>query len=218
MSPKYRQSSPVLSGRIAAIFTGFLCAAAAWAISAGSVLAPEPADLVSNLAQGTGSTAPAVQYEYKPAPYVLWPSTWQVGFMPAGTPCSGWGLPAGTKATKRIEANGSLRRCIDYNPYQPPPANAVRPLPPMPMDGGDTKQDTNGVAVTPVAVVLVIRWPADWTTYDSGVQETKPYAGQPCSDFALQAGESSYKHIQGVNINNDSVFRCVANTEPIYID
>jgi hypothetical protein len=158
-----------------------------------------------------------VQYEYKPVPYLLWPEVWTPGTLAAGTPCSTFGLPAGARTSKRIEALGELRRCVSYDPYKAPPANAVRPLPPMPIDGGDTKQDTTAIAVTAVAVVLVISWPADWTTYDGG-EGAIPYAGQPCSDFDLQAGESTYKHIQGVNINNDDTFRCVANTEPIYID
>jgi hypothetical protein len=218
MSRKRRQLSPAPSSRFTAILTGFACAGAAWAISAGTVLAPQPADLTSPLSSSTGATAAAVLYEYKPVPYPLWPDVWTPGTLDAGTPCSTYGLPPGARTSKRIEASGDLRRCSYYDPYKAPPANAVRPLPPMPIDGGDTKQDTKAIAVTAVDVVLVISWPADWTIYDSEAGGAKPYAGQPCSDFALQAGESSHKHIQGININIDSEFRCVANTEPIYID
>ena len=218
MLREFRRSRLASRDRIAAVVTGLGCAVAAWAIGAGGVLAPQPADLTTPLASSTGATAAAVQYQYKPAPYLLWPDVWTPGTMAAGTPCATYGLPAGARTSKRIEASGNLRRCSEYDPYKAPPANAVRPLPPMPIDGGDTKQVTNGIAVTPIAVVAVISWPADWTNYDSGTGGTKPYAGQPCSDFALKAGESTYKHLQGVNINNDGVFRCVANTEPLYVD
>lgn len=212
------RSSSASRGRIAAIVTGFACASAAWVISAGSVLAPEPADLVSSLSGGTGATAAAVYWETKTwNPYVLWPANWQVGTMDAGTPCSPYGLPAGARPTKRIVASGSLRICLDYDPLKEPPANFVRPLPPMPIDGGDAKQNTSAITVTVRTAVLVIGWPADWTNYDD-VGGTRPYAGQPCSDFELLKGESSTKHIQGININNDGFFRCVANTEPLYID
>ena len=224
MPRKRRQSSPAPSSRFMAMLMGFACAAAGWSISSGGVLAPQPADLTSPLSSSTGATAaagataPAVKWGWQPVPYPLWPEHWTPGTIDAGTPCSTYGLPAGARPSKRIEASGALRRCVAYDPYKAPPANAVRPLPPMPIDGGDTKQDTKAIAVTALEVVLVISWPADWTNYDSEAEGAKPYAGQPCSDFALQAGESSYKHIQGVNINNDGVFRCVANTEPIYID
>ncbi len=221
MSRKHSRSSSASRGRIAAIVTGFACAGAAWVISAGSVLAPEPADLVSNLSGGTGATAAAVYTHSKNwNPYVLWPAypTFQRCAHPAGTPCSPYGVAAGTRLTTRIEDfGGNQCTCIGYDPTKEPPANFVRPLPPMPIDGGDTKQNTNAITVTVRTVVLVISWPADWTSYDD-VGGTRPYAGQPCSDFDLLKGESSTKHIQGVNINNDSVWRCVANTEPLYVD
>jgi len=220
MSRTPRRSSCASRGRIAAIVTGFTCAGAAWVISAGGVLAPGPADLTSPLLGGTGATAAAIYTESKTwNPYVLWPAypNWQPGTMDAGTPCSPYGLPAGARTTKRIIASGNLRTCLDYDPLKEPPANFVRPLPPMPIDGGDAKQNTNAITVTVGTVVLVISWPADWTNYDD-VGGARPYAGQPCSDFALLKGESSTKHIQGININNDAVFRCVANTEPLYVD
>lgn len=75
---------------------------------------PEPADLKSNLAGGFGATAAAT---WTSVPYVwtnvvLWPASPQVGSWPPGTPCSPWGLPAGTRTTKAIVASGSMRMCL----------------------------------------------------------------------------------------------------------
>jgi hypothetical protein len=219
MSRDHRVKDPTPGARIFPILTTVACAAAAWAIGAGSVLAPEPADLVSNLSRTTGATAAAVVVKQEPKKYLLWPETWQPGAnIAAGTPCSPYGLPAGTIPKNRIQASGNLRRCFEYDPLRPPPTNAARPLPPMPMDGGGGQNSTSeGVAVKVIAITTVVSWPSVWTQYTDALG-TRPYAGQPCSNFALYSGESTYKHIQGVNVNNDGTFRCVANTEPIYVD
>lgn len=218
MSHHHLQSSPAPKARMSALLTAFACAGVAWAIGAGSVLAPEPADLTTSLTGSTGATAAAVRNQYIPSTYPLWPDTWRAGTLAAGTPCSTYGLPPGSRTTKRIFAIGPLRRCSEYNPLLAPEENFIRPLPPMPIDSSDKSKSTGALEVTTVDIVSVISWPADWFRIDEGYEGTTPYVGQPCSDFALYAGESTYKHIQGVNINNNAVFRCVANTEPLYND
>ena len=94
---------------VAAILAGIACAAAAWTIGAGGVLAPEPADLTTPLAESRGAIAVAVQAKYKPAPYVLFPDFWTNGSIAAGKPCATYGLGFGAVTTKRIEARGSQR-------------------------------------------------------------------------------------------------------------
>lgn len=215
MSHDHTQSSLVSKSGVSAILAAFACAGAAWAIGAGSVLAPEPADLKSALVGSTGATAAAVIIQQRTANYLLWPASFQVGnaTIVAGAPCSPYGLPYGTRTTSRIVASGAYRACLDYNPFMPPPATMVRPLPPMPVDGSNQNKSAGAIAATAIDIVTVIMWPADWlNANDAGVGT--PYAGQPCSDFALYAGESTYKHIQGATCNNE--FRCVGNTEPIY--
>jgi hypothetical protein len=200
---------------IAAIFAGLVCASAAWMISAGSVLAPEPADLKSELVGSYGATAGAVLWKYEPAPVLLWPASWEIGTAPAGTPCSTYALGYGSRATKRIHASGNYRACLEYNLYTEPPANFVRPLPSMPMDGGKAKNSTDAVAVKAIAIAAAIFWPANWTEHNSDDGTTPPYAGQPCSDFAMMAGETTYKHIQ-TSTNQTANHRCVSIKEPIY--
>jgi hypothetical protein len=200
---------------IAAIVTGFACAGAAWVISAGSVLAPEPADLKSALAGPNGATAGAVLWKYEPAPVLLWPASWEIGTMAVGTPCSTYALGYGSRPTRRIAAQGSYRACLEYNPYQAPPADAVRPLPPMPMDGGSAKRSTDAVAVKVIGIAVAIFWPANWTEHNSDDGTTPPYPGQPCSNFPLMAGETTHKHIQ-TSTNQTANHRCVSIKEPIY--
>jgi hypothetical protein len=215
MSHESRQSRSVSKSGLAAAFTGIACAAGVWAISAGGVLAPTPADLTTPLASSQGATAEAVQTKTKPASYRLWPDTWTSGSIAAGTPCATYGLPYGARTTKRIEASGQLRRCVDYDPYQAPPANAVRPLPPMVTDSADKDKSAKGLAARAVDIVTVISWPSEWTYYDSDAEGSAPYPGQPCSDFALFAGETTHKHIQ--TSKNETVnHRCVPMTKPIY--
>lgn len=202
---------------ILALVAALSCAGASWTVDAGTALAPEPADLVSNLSQGTGSTAAAVIVEKNWNPLLLWPTTWEFGPSIAnGTPCSPYGLPAGTTPTQRIEGLGSYRRCNTVDTSKPPPANAVRPLPPMPVVSGDgTATCSGGVTATVVDGVSVIRWPADWQSWDSGPDG--PYPGQPCSDFPLFAGESTSKHIQSQvsSGSTEGPFRCVRIQDPI---
>ena len=74
--------------------------------------APQPADQKAPLANSTGATAAVVGTPAEPANKVLvWPATWQPGTVPAGTPCSNYGVPPGSRTTKVIEALGPLRRC-----------------------------------------------------------------------------------------------------------
>ena len=199
-----------------ALSTVLVCAGGSWTFDAGSALAPEPADLKSSLAGTYGATAAAVIVEKYPAPtLLLWPAHWQVGSIVVGTPCSPYGLPAGARPTNRIHGRGSLRACLPYDTSQEPPANAVRPLPPMPVancsGGGETYSE---VAAT---VVDVIIWPADWWSPDFDDPTPIPYAGQPCSDFPLLAGESSYKHIQTAHPDFALIgpYRCVRLQDPI---
>lgn len=215
MSHKSRQARPASKSRVAAAFTGIACAAAAWAISPGGVLAPTPADLTTPLASSQGATAVAVQTKTKPASYKLWPDIWTSGSIAAGTPCATYGLPYGATTTKRIEASGKLRRCVDYDPNQAPPANAVRPLPPMLMDSADKDKSAKGFTARAIDIVTVISWPADWAEHNSDGEEPAPYPGQPCSDFALFAGETTHKHIQRSR-NQTANHRCVPMTKPIY--
>ena len=70
------------------------------------------------------------------------------------------------------------------------------------------------VAVTVAESATVISWTADWQAYDSG-DGAGPYAGQPCSDFPLLAGETTYKHIQ-TSRNQTANHRCVPMTKPIH--
>ena len=65
-----------------------------------------------------------------------------------------------------------------------------------------------------VAIVEVVSWPADWT-YSAG--NPPLYPGQPCSDFPLLAGESTYKHIQTQSQvgSSEGPFRCVRDKAPI---
>lgn len=202
-----------------AVLSAFLGAGIGWTVGAGSVLAPEPADLVAPLGSATGATAPAVTF---PKPFVssvpLWPAAWTPGgeHLLAGTPCSPWGIPAGGRTTRRIEARGRLRRCVDFDTTKPPPANAVRPLPAMPVaTGTGTAESLDAVAVTGAAIVEVVSWPASWT-YPDAAGATAPYPGQPCSDFALLAGESTHKHVQTQQEGNpEGPFRCVRLKDPI---
>ena len=200
---------------VAAILAGIACAAAAWTIGVGGVLAPEPADLTTPLAESRGAIAVAVQAKYKPAPYVIFPNFWTNGSIAAGKPCATYGLGFGAVTTKRIEARGSQRRCVEYDANAAPPDNAVRPLPPMPMDGEDKDNSKKALVAKTVGIVSVISWPADWTEHNSDADGPAPYPGQPCSDFALFAGETTYKHIQ-TSRNQTANHRCVPITKPIY--
>jgi hypothetical protein len=215
MSHDARQSRSVAKSRFAAVCTGLVCAASAWAIHAGGVLAAEPVDLTEPLPASQGALAVAVQTDTKLAAYKIWPEAWTQGSIAAGTPCATGSLPGGVTLTKRIEANGKLRRCVEYNSNSAPPANAVRPLPPMPMDSEDKQNSRKGLTAKAVDIVTVISWPAEWTEHNSDSGSPAPYAGQPCSDFALFAGETTYKHIQ-TSKNQTANHRCVPMTKPIY--
>jgi hypothetical protein len=200
---------------ILALLTALVCAGASWTFDAGRVLAPQPADLWTPLSATIGSTAPAYVVAQFPSTVLLWPASWQSGSVAVGTPCSTYGLPPGTRATKRIEGSGSLRRCVKFDTTKPPPANAVRPLPPMPVvTGTDNNQYSDAIAATAVENVTVISWPAEW---QSNSEANGPYAGQPCSDFPLLAGETTYKHIQSLagNGSSEGPFRCVRIQDPI---
>ena len=113
-------------------------------------------------------------------------------------------------------ADGNNRRGGKYDPATPPPANAVRPLPAMPVGTGTgTKEASDAIATTVTSIVTVVMWPADWTFSDID-QGPRPEAGQPCSDFELLAGETTYKHIQRKGLTNvDGPFRCVRLQDPI---
>jgi len=199
-----------------ALSTAVLCAGGAWTFDAGNVLAPEPADLKSSLAGAYGATAAAVIVEKYPAPtLLLWPAHWEYGAsIVVGTPCSPYGLAAGARPTNRIHGRGSLRACLPYDTSQEPPANAVRPLPPMPVascSGG-------GESYTEVAATIaeVISWPTTWVWPDFDEPTPKPYPGQPCSDFPLLAGETTHKHIQTANPDLFyGPYRCVRLMDPI---
>ena len=85
--------------------------------------------------------------------------------------------------------------------------------------GGTIVKSDPAIALAVIEITTAISWPADWFQIDDEIYVgTRPYAGQPCSDFELFAGESTYKHIQAQTASTTSVFRCVANTEPIYLD
>ena len=198
---------------ILALSTALACAGGSWTFDAGSALAPEPADLKSSLAGSYGATAAAVIYEQKASTLLLWPASWEIGSAAAGTPCSPYGLPAGTRPTNRIQARGNYRACLPADTSTEPPANAVRPLPPMPVASCPGAGESYSEVAT--SIVDVISWPADWQAYDSG-DGAGPYAGQPCSDFPLLAGETTYKHIQSrVEAGNSfGPFRCVRNKAP----
>lgn len=202
---------------ILALLSALACAGASWTFDAGSALAPGPADLTTPLVGGTGATASAFVVEQQRSTVLLWPVHWQPGpSIVVGTPCSPYGLPAGARTTSRIEGIGTLRRCVDFDPTMPPPANAVRPLPPMPVQGGDgTEACSGGIATKATDAVTVISWPADWQSWDSG--PNGPYPGQPCSDFPLLAGETTYKHIQSQvsSGSTEGPFRCVRMKDPI---
>lgn len=82
------------------------------AIGIQSASAPQPADTKAPLANSTGATAAAVYSDTKlPTTVVVWPGSFQPGNVAAGTPCSTYGLPAGSRTSKVIEAKGPLRRC-----------------------------------------------------------------------------------------------------------
>jgi hypothetical protein len=82
------------------------------------------------------------------------------------------------------------------------------------MDSADKEKSARGLGAKTVAIVTVISWPEDWTEHEPHAEGPAPYAGQPCSDFALFAGESTHKHIQS-NRNHSSSYRCVPITKPI---
>lgn len=196
-----------------ALSTVLVCAGGSWTFDAGSVLAPEPADLKSSLAGTYGATAAAVIVEQQPSTLLLWPASWQVGpSIVVGTPCSPFPLGYGTKPNSRIEGSGSLRACLRFDTWTEPPANAVRPLPPMPVvsctGGGESYTEVTS------AVVEVVSWPAEWRSADGN---PSVYPGQPCSDFPLLAGEATYKHIQTQSPfgSSEGPFRCVRNKAPL---
>jgi hypothetical protein len=87
----------------------------------------------------------------------------------------------------------------------------------MPMDGGNQQNSNQAIAATAITLTTVILWPATWTSFEvEGESGTEPYPGQPCSDFELYAGETTFKHIQGDN-NNAHHYRCVSMNAPIRI-
>jgi hypothetical protein len=201
---------------ILALSSALVCAAASWTFHAGSALAPGPADLTSPLSSSTGALAVAVVVEQQRSTVLLWPEVWTPGSIAVGTPCATYGLPAGARTSKRIEGNGSLRRCVEFDTSQAPPANAARPLPPEQVvtcpGGGESYE---AVAVAVVEGTAVISWPADWQSWNDGAGG--PYPGQPCSDFPLLAGETTYKHIQSqvASGSTEGPFRCVRMKDPI---
>ena len=200
-----------------ALSTALVCAGGSWTFDAGSALAPEPADLKSSLAATSGATAAAVIVEYYPSPtFLLWPAHWEYGpSIVVGTPCSPYGLPYGARPTDRIEGRGSFRACLRFDTSKEPPANAVMPLPPMPVANCNGAGETYSEVVTTVADA--ISWPADWVSPDFDDPTPIPYAGQPCSDFPLLAGETTYKHIQTGNPDFALIgpYRCVRLQDPI---
>ena len=201
-----------------ALLAALFCAATAWTVAPGSALAPEPADLYVSLSGGTGAIAVAGLTKQQLSTVLLWPAYWTYGpSIAIGTPCSTYGLGIGARPTKRIEGRGNNRRCGKYDPATPPPANAVRPLPAMPVGTGTgTKKASDAIATTVTSIVTVIMWPADWTFYEEG-QGPTPEPGQPCSDFELFAGETTYKHIQSqvASGSTEGPFRCVRIKDPI---
>jgi hypothetical protein len=201
-----------------ALLAALLLAGAAWTINPGTALAPEPADLHASLSGQTGALAVATTSHQQVSSVLLWPASWRYGpSLAIGTPCSTYGLGVGQRPTKRIEGRGDNRRCGKYDPATPPPANAVRPLPPIPFGtGSGTKEASDAIATTVTAIVTVVLWPADWTTVDLD-QMAAPGPGQPCSDFELLAGESTYKHIQTKSQTGDvgGPYRCVRLQDPI---
>ena len=201
---------------ILALFSALVCAGAAWTFDAGSALAPTPFDLTTPLGSSTGATAAAVVVEQQRSTVLLWPEYWTPGStIVVGTPCSTYGLPAGARTSKRIEGSGSLRRCVEFNASEAPPANAVRPLPPEQLVTCPGAGESNeAVAVSVAEGATVISWPAYW---QSNSEPNGPYAGQPCSDFPLLAGETTYKHIQSqvASGSTEGPFRCVRIKDPI---
>jgi hypothetical protein len=200
-----------------ALLSALACAGGSWTFNAGSALAPEPADLKSELAGTFGATAAATIVEEQPSTLLLWPAHWEIGpSIAVGTPCSPYGLGYGTKPTKRIQGRGNLRACLPFDTSVAPPANAVRPLPPMPVTscagGGETYTEVTA------AIAEAISWPANWVSPDDfDDPPPTPYAGQPCSDFPLLAGETTYKHIQTAHPDCPLTgpFRCVRLNDPI---
>lgn len=209
-------SRPLSRTTILALLSALVCTGAAWTVNAGSALAPQPPDLSTPLSSTTGATAAAVYVEPYRSTILLWPEYWQSGpSIAVGTPCATYGLPPGTRTSKRIEGIGSLRRCVVSDGSKAPPANAVRPLPPVqvatcPGPGGSSET----VAVAVGDSTTVISWPADW---QSNGEPNGPYAGQPCSDFPLLPGEKTYKHIQSqvASGSTEGPFRCVRIQDPI---
>ncbi len=65
--------------------------------------------------------------------------------------------------------------------------------------------------------LTVVMWPADWTFSGDESLGPRPEPGQPCSDFELLAGETTYKHIQSrAELGNTfGPFRCVRIKDPI---
>lgn len=219
MSSDRLQSALTTRTIVRALLSATLCAAAAWTLDAGSALAPEPADLYVPLSGGTGATAAAVITRQQVSNVLLWPAYWRYGpSIAVGTPCSTYGIAIGERPTKRIEGRGNNRRCGKYDPATPPPANAVRPLPRMAVGTGTgTKEASDAVAPTVTGIVTVIMWPADWHSPDLDLGEPVPDPGQPCSDFELFAGETTYKHIQTKSRTGDvgGPYRCVRLQDPI---
>lgn len=204
------------------LLSALLCAGAAWTFDAGSALAPEPADTTAPLAGETGATAAAVYVTPRVSTVLVWPGTFTSGGGPAvfaGAPCSTSGLALGQRTDKRIQANasGTQHRCVKYDPTKPPPANFVRPMPPMPNGAGTgTKDASDAITTTVTSVVTVVLWPATWTFVDLD-QGPAPDPGQPCSDFEMLAGERTYKHIQTRSQTGDVAgpYRCVRLQDPI---
>jgi hypothetical protein len=203
---------------ILALSTALVCAGGSWTFHAGDALAPEPADLTTPLASSTGALAVAVVLEKQIPTFILWPAHWETGpSIVVGTPCSPYGLPPGARATNRIHGRGSLRACLPFDTSTEPPANAVRPLPPMPVasctGAGETYSE---VAAT---IAEVISWPASWVWHNPDDPAPRPEAGQPCSDFPLLAGETTYKHIQTAHPDvSAGPYRCVRLSDPTIFD
>ena len=92
------------------------CAGAVWFSSAGSALAPSPAQATQPLASGTNATAAAVYVNTStPTKIIYWPASASSDANPpaVGTPCSPGGMAPGGVTFKVIVAtHGNYRKCV----------------------------------------------------------------------------------------------------------
>ena len=85
-----------------------------WFAGAGTALAPEPAQLTSNLYGSTGATAAAYYVNTAVETGVVkWPGTYHYNpNLAAGTPCSPYDLGAWATTSRVIQATGNYRKCV----------------------------------------------------------------------------------------------------------